>query len=49
MAPTMLTVITIVAAASPIRTIFEVVFWILSDGGLSTINTIKSISIIKDL
>jgi hypothetical protein len=42
-APIILTVIIIVAAANPIRTIFEVVFWILSDGGLSTINTLKSI------
>jgi hypothetical protein len=39
MAPIMLNVIIIVAAASPIRTIFEViVLWVLSDDvGLSTI------------
>jgi hypothetical protein len=37
-APIMLTVIIIVAAASPIRAILEeVVFWILLDGSLSTI------------
>jgi hypothetical protein len=37
MAPITFNVIIILAAASPIRAIFEVVFWIIPDGGIFSI------------
>jgi hypothetical protein len=48
MAPIILTVIIIVAAAGPIKAILEVIFWVLSDGNLSTIDS-KNCGIYKSL